>query len=364
MTKPGRAGCSGTLRPVPQGGVLSHAHASSRCRRARAGGRARLGLRGRGDLDTRPVAQSGREPSGGEPGGEPEPGRQPQPALAVAERLRLGEPATLAAGKLTIGTDNPAYPPYFEPPATGNAPKPWELGDPTNGKGFESAVAYAVADKLGFAKDQVDLDRRAVRQLVRARHEDVRLRHQPGLVHARARDRPSTVATATTSSTRRSSPSRATPIAKVTTIAGLKAFKLGAQVGTTSYDTIKNVIKPTTEPSGLRHQRRRRRGAQEQADRRPRRRPADRLLRHGGPDRRREGQRARSIVGQFPRQAGPDAEHFSLVLAKGSPLTRLREPGDRGAEGGRHARPDHAGRGWRTRRAPRSSSPDADRRCR
>ena len=62
---------------------------------------------------------------------------------------------TATAGKLTVGTDNPAYPPYFQIPATGSATKPWQLGDPTNGRGFESAFAYAVADKLGFAKDNV-----------------------------------------------------------------------------------------------------------------------------------------------------------------------------------------------------------------
>src|ERR1043165_5041168 len=50
---------------------------------------------------------------------------------------------TFASGKLTIGTDKPAYPPYFED------------DDPANGKGFESAVAYAVARKLGFNADQV-----------------------------------------------------------------------------------------------------------------------------------------------------------------------------------------------------------------
>lgn len=48
-----------------------------------------------------------------------------------------------AAGKLTIGTDSPAYEPWF----TDN--------DPTNGKGFESAVAYAVAEELGFEKADV-----------------------------------------------------------------------------------------------------------------------------------------------------------------------------------------------------------------
>jgi polar amino acid transport system substrate-binding protein len=47
------------------------------------------------------------------------------------------------AGTLTVGTDKPGYPPYI-------------IDDtPTNGKGFESAVAYAIATKLGFTKDQV-----------------------------------------------------------------------------------------------------------------------------------------------------------------------------------------------------------------
>jgi polar amino acid transport system substrate-binding protein len=50
---------------------------------------------------------------------------------------------TLTAGKLTIGTGEPASPPYFEG------------DDPTNGKGFESAFAYAVAEELGFAPEQV-----------------------------------------------------------------------------------------------------------------------------------------------------------------------------------------------------------------
>jgi polar amino acid transport system substrate-binding protein len=57
------------------------------------------------------------------------------------------------AGKLTIGTDNPAFPPWFE----GGTPEgsSWEINDPATGEGFESAVAYAVAEKLGFTKDEV-----------------------------------------------------------------------------------------------------------------------------------------------------------------------------------------------------------------
>src|SRR5687767_10667563 len=50
----------------------------------------------------------------------------------------------LEEGQLTIATDSPAYPPWFQ----GN--------DPTNGKGYESAVAYAVAEEMGFAQDEVE----------------------------------------------------------------------------------------------------------------------------------------------------------------------------------------------------------------
>jgi polar amino acid transport system substrate-binding protein len=50
---------------------------------------------------------------------------------------------TLEPGTLTVATDKPAFPPYFVD------------DDPTNGKGFESAVAYAIADQLGFAESDV-----------------------------------------------------------------------------------------------------------------------------------------------------------------------------------------------------------------
>ena len=54
-----------------------------------------------------------------------------------------GKLATQEQGVLTVATDNPAYPPYFED------------NDPTNGEGFESAVAYAIGDQLGYPKAKV-----------------------------------------------------------------------------------------------------------------------------------------------------------------------------------------------------------------
>ena len=54
-----------------------------------------------------------------------------------------GSLPTLTAGKLTIATGEPAY-------------APWMVdNDPTNGEGFEAAVAYALADEIGFTADDV-----------------------------------------------------------------------------------------------------------------------------------------------------------------------------------------------------------------
>ena len=74
-------------------------------------------------------------------------------ARADGRRLREGRHAHRAR-QTHRGTDNPAYPPYFQGGTTNGSQ--WKLNDPNTGKGFESAVAYAVADKLGFTASQVD----------------------------------------------------------------------------------------------------------------------------------------------------------------------------------------------------------------
>src|SRR6201990_589474 len=77
-------------------------------------------------------------------GGDDAPARPPAATpTQAASPCSKASLKTFASGKLTVGTDKPAYPPYFED------------DDPTNGKGFESAVAYAVADKLGLSADKV-----------------------------------------------------------------------------------------------------------------------------------------------------------------------------------------------------------------
>ena len=58
---------------------------------------------------------------------------------------------TVVDGSLTIATDNPAFPPWFQD-AEG---APWDPTTPPTGQGYEAAVADAVAEQLGFTQDEV-----------------------------------------------------------------------------------------------------------------------------------------------------------------------------------------------------------------
>ncbi len=169
-------------------------------------------------------------------------------APSIAADCQAASLTTVTPGKLTVGTDNPAYPPYFEPRPSGNTP-PWDAsqGDPTDGQGFESAVAYAIANALGFTQDNItwvvvpftnsyapgqksfDFDVNQVSYTPdRAQTADLSDGYYFG-----------NQAVVTLKNSK---------FAKATTITELQGAKLGAQIGTTSYDAIVNIIKPTTDP--------------------------------------------------------------------------------------------------------------------
>jgi polar amino acid transport system substrate-binding protein len=62
---------------------------------------------------------------------------------AAAQENTPNDPRLVTPGFLTVGTSDPVYP-------------PWMLNnDPASGEGFESALVYALAEELGFARDQV-----------------------------------------------------------------------------------------------------------------------------------------------------------------------------------------------------------------
>jgi polar amino acid transport system substrate-binding protein len=167
----------------------------------------------------------------------------PTPNACAPENLK-----TLTAGTLTVGTDNPAYPPYFAIRKGGNTP-PWEdlgfTGDPTTGEGFEAAVAYAVAKQLGIAADKVSwVVVPFANAIAPGPKEYDFVINQVSFSEERA-----TAVDLTTGYydlNQAVVALKGNPAASAKSIADLKPYKFGAQVGTTSYTAIETVIKPDT----------------------------------------------------------------------------------------------------------------------
>jgi polar amino acid transport system substrate-binding protein len=207
---------------------------------------------------------------------------------------------THSGGTLTVATDSPAYGPWFD------------NNKPTNGKGFESAVAYAVARQLGYPTDKVKWTVATFNSVIAPtpKKYDFDI-NEFSITRKRAKvvdfssgyyDVAQAVVTL-----------KKSKYAKVTTVAGFNGAKLAAQKGTTSLDAINDVIKPGRSAAEF-----------------PTNDLAVQALKNGPDDglvvdlptafyvtsaQISNG----TIVGQLPVTGSP--EQFGLVLAKNSPLT-------------------------------------------
>jgi polar amino acid transport system substrate-binding protein len=215
---------------------------------------------------------------------------------------------TVSDGTLTVGTDNPAYPPWY---AGGTKSSFWKINDPSNGKGFEPAVAYAVAGKLGFPHSQVKWV-----------YVPFNRSYAPGpknfdfdinqISFTPARAKVVSFSSSYYDVNQALVVLKGKPISHVHSVAGLKPYKLGAQLGTTSYQFIHGTIKPSKSPAVF-----------------PQNAAAVQALKNGQID----GLVVdlptafyvtavqvpnSTILGQFPTKAG--GEHFGMVFAKGNPL--------------------------------------------
>ena len=151
----------------------------------------------------------------------------------------------LSDGVLTVGADNPAFPPWF---GGAEKTKPWKVSDPYSGKGFESAVVYAIATQLGFTKAQVKWTVVPFNNSFRPGKKPfdmyvTQVSYSPE--RARSVDFSRGYYFVNQSVVAR----KGTPIAKVKTSAGLKRYKLGVQVGTTSLTYITRNIRPSSSPA-------------------------------------------------------------------------------------------------------------------
>ena len=142
---------------------------------------------------------------------------------------------TVADGVLTIGTGSPAY-------------GPWVVDDkPESKQGFEAAVAYAVAEELGYSDANVKWVRTTFDEAIQPGKKNFDFNLQQ---YSITDERKQTVSFSDGYYTTNQAIVGLTDSAAkgVTTLAAIKKLKLGAQAGTTSLDYINNVIKPDTEP--------------------------------------------------------------------------------------------------------------------
>ena len=160
--------------------------------------------------------------------------RRPRGPVSLSDctpdQLQTGEP-----GNLTVATDKPAYPPYFED------------NDPTNGKGFESAVAYAIADQLGFTPDQVKWT-----------VEPFNASYAPGPKDFDFDVNQISITPKRAEQVDFSSPYyeadqavvalKDSDLAGATSLADLEDANIGVQIGTTSLDAVNDVIQPSSDP--------------------------------------------------------------------------------------------------------------------
>lgn len=203
---------------------------------------------------------------------------------------------------LTIATDQPVYEPWFVD------------NKPENGKGFEGAVAYAVATELGYAKDKVTWVRDSFDSVISPAPKNFDFDiNEFSITPDRAKvvdfssgyyDIAQAIVTI-----------KGSKIAKATTIAELKDAHLGAQIGTTSLQVINDQIKPTQRPAVF----------QTNID-------TVKALQNGQIDGvvtdlptafyMASAQLSNGVlVGQLPTPAGQKPEQFGLLLEKGSPIT-------------------------------------------
>jgi polar amino acid transport system substrate-binding protein len=146
-------------------------------------------------------------------------------------------------GQLSLATDNPAFPPWWG----GAAKRPWEVSNPASGKGYESAVAYAVAKQLGFAKGQVAWSAVPFNNSFRPGNKPFDF-YMAQVSFAPERARNVSFSNSYYFVNQAVVANAGTPISRVRTVAGLRPYKLGAQVGTTSYSYITRFIRPSQSP--------------------------------------------------------------------------------------------------------------------
>jgi polar amino acid transport system substrate-binding protein len=208
----------------------------------------------------------------------------------------------ITPGKFTVGTGEPAF-------------YPWVIDDhPESGEGFEAAVAYAVAEELGFARDDVVWVRTSFEEAIAPGPKTFDVNLQQFSISAECAENVD-FSSSYYETTQVVVTTAGSPAADAASLADLKDLLVGAQTGTTSFVAIEEVLAPTA-------------GAQVFTTNDE----AVLALQSGTVDaivvdlptafyvagvQLEDGR----IVGQLPPAEGSEGDQFALVLEKDSPLT-------------------------------------------
>lgn len=154
---------------------------------------------------------------------------------AGAASCTPGQIQTKTKGTLTVATDKPAYPPYFED------------DEPANGEGFESAVAYAIGKQLGYAPADVKWT-----------VEPFNASFAPGpkefdfdlneISITPAREKAVDFSAPYYTANQAIVVLKSSDAAKAESLEELKGLDIGVQVGTTSLEAVEDVIEPDSKP--------------------------------------------------------------------------------------------------------------------
>jgi polar amino acid transport system substrate-binding protein len=228
-------------------------------------------------------------------------------ATGLALTLAACTPASpdsefVTEGKLTIATGEPAY-------------YPWVIDDaPETGEGFEAAIAYAVAEELGFAAEDVVWVRTGFEEAIAPGAKDFDFNLQQFTITDERREAVD-FSSAYYETTQAVITVESSPAAAATSIADLKDLLIGAASGTTSFDAIEQQIQPTAGAQVF--------NTNDDAKLALENGQVDAIVVDlptafyltgveltGG-----------IIVGQLPKPDGKSGDEFGLVFAKDSPLT-------------------------------------------
>ncbi len=150
-------------------------------------------------------------------------------------------------GTLTVGTGNPAFPPWWEGGPTDGSE--FELNEPANGEGYEGAVVADLAVRLGFSfPDQVTFVPVGFNKSFAPGEKPYDFVLQQ-ISYRPERDEAVDFSESYYDTEQAVVTTKGSPIDGAASIADLADATLGAPIGTTSLSVIEEVIQPGPEPA-------------------------------------------------------------------------------------------------------------------